>query len=103
MASMTDFEAWLGAGNEPDDNEESYALWRASNGEEVGIYGVKPVTDTSGELEKIFITGPSGDTLALLSKSAIKAFRKDIHQYKQDEDLDWEGSHDFRRAMEKDD
>ena len=103
MASMTDFEEWIGAGNEPDDHEEIYALWRAAQGDETGIYDVKSETDGQGNLRKIFIGGPSGDTLALLSPKAITAFRKVIRRYKQDDDLDWEGSYEYRRAMAKDD
>lgn len=103
MASMTNFDEWLGAGNEPDDHEEIYSLWRASHGEEVGGYDVSTKVDQVGNLQQLFIGGPSGDTLALVSPQAIHAFRKHIEQYKQDDDLDWEGSYEFRRAMAKDD
>lgn len=97
MASTTDFEAWLESGNEPDGHEEVFSLWQAANGESSGIYEV------TGDENKLFIKGPGEESLALVSHKAIQAFRRHIQKYKEDDDLDWEGSYEFRRAMEKDD
>ena len=46
MASTTDFEAWLEDGNEPDTDEEAYALACAAEGEDGGFYDV--TTDFEG-------------------------------------------------------
>lgn len=103
MGSTPDFEAWLAGGNEPDDHESSYALWKAVQNEDFGIYSVTTELDANGKPSKMFIKGPGEDTLALLSPKAIRAFEKHIERYKEDDDLDWEGSYEFRRAMAKDD
>jgi hypothetical protein len=96
MASMTDFQAWLDSGNDPETDEDKFCLWRAANGEGMGPYEV------SGDDEKRFIKGPSQDTLALVSAKSIAAFKKHLNEHYQPE-LGWEGAYIFERGMQKDD
>ena len=95
MNSTTNFEEWLGSGNDPDDHESAYALYNAANGQSMGYY------DVDGDEDRLFIKGPAGDTLTLVSPKAIAAFRKHLDKYKNDPNMDWEIWYQFHRAMAK--
>ncbi len=97
MSSMTNFEEWLAPGNEPDDYEDAYALNEATNLQSYGAY------EGTGDDKRMFIKGPTGDTLALVSSKAIDAFRRHIETFKDDPEMDWESWYGFKCAMAKDD
>jgi len=98
MSGTTNFEEWLDDGNAPDDFEDAYSLYQATNGESSGCYEV-----TGNPQYQLFISGPGEGTLKLLSPSAISSFKAHIERFKPATDLSWEGLNDFYRGMAKND
>jgi hypothetical protein len=97
VGSTLNFEDWL-ANNAPGDMEAAYCLFKAaSEGQSMGIY------DANRKDGRTSITGPSGETLVLVSPKAHEAFLKRIEGYNLYPDLGWEGAYEFTRQMAKKD
>jgi len=99
---MTDFQLWLNSGNEPEDFEDTYDLYRAATeGGEWGEY-----KGTHDEKGRTFIKGDGDGSLALVSKEAQKSFLRLIQRLYMDGDgpdsMNPEGWYEFNRAMAKD-
>ena len=100
---VTDFIEWLDSGNEPDGYENAYALYRATQGESMGDYEATK-NDDKGH---VYIKGPEGQSLALVSEKAKNAFIGVLRRRYMDGDgpeaMDPEGWYYFMHSMSKED
>lgn len=95
---MTDFDQWLDSGNEPDGYENIYSLYRTAQGESMGDYSAT----TNEEKGHVYIKGPQGQSLALVSEDAKNAFISLLRKRYMD-GQDPEGWYYYMHSMSKED
>ncbi len=102
LVLVTDFIEWL-SGNEPNGFEDAYALYKAVEGESMGPYK-STKDDAKGH---VYIKGPEGPSLALVSEKAREYFVRLIRRRYMDGDgpeaMAPEGWYYFMHSMSKDD